>query len=99
MDDNTYRFSFESGYDNGDDTYGYAKQRSIETEVTHEDNVEWTSVLLDFADFLSGIYGYDVKDKIRFVGYGGCCIRAQQYSIDSPQSEFKFEKSDDEERS
>lgn len=97
MDDNTYRFSFESGYDNGDDTYGYAKQRSIEVEVTHEDNVEWTSVLLDFADFLSGIYGYDIKDKIRFIDYGGCCVRAQQYSIASPQSEFKFEKSDDEE--
>lgn len=98
MDDNTYRFSFESGYDNGDDTYGYAKQRSIETEVTHEDNVEWTSVMLDFADFLSGVYGYDIKNKIRFIDYGGCSTRAQEYSIDSKeQAEFKFEKSDDEE--
>lgn len=97
MYDNTYRFSFESGYDDGEDSYGYSKQRSIQFEVTHEDDVEWTSVMLDFADFLSSIYGYDVKDKLRFVDYGGCSARAQEYSIDPTQSEFKFEKSDKDE--
>ena len=54
--------------------------------------------MLDFADFLSGVYGYDIKNKIRFIDYGGCSTRAQEYSIDSPeQAEFKFGKSDDEE--
>jgi hypothetical protein len=94
MDDNTYRFSFESGYDNRDDGYGYPKQRTVEVSVSHDETAEWTSVMLDFADFLSSIYGYDVKNKLRFVDYGGGSVRAQEYSIDPSQSEFKF---DDEE--
>ena len=40
MDDNTYRFSFESGYDNRDDGYGYPKQRTVEVSVSHDDTAE-----------------------------------------------------------
>jgi hypothetical protein len=95
---NTYRFSFESEYDDEGTQYGYPKQKSMEMTVSHSSDTEWTSVMLDFADFLSGVYGYDIKDKLRFVNnYGYFSTRAAEYSIENPdtQQELDFEKSDE----
>ena len=32
-----------------------------------EDDVQWTTLIVKFADFLSSHYGYDVKEKIAFI--------------------------------
>ena len=32
-----------------------------------EDDVQWTTLILKFADFLNAQYGYDVKENIAFI--------------------------------
>jgi hypothetical protein len=50
--------------------------------VCYEDDTAWTSPLLDFAEFLSTIYGYDVREKIRFLDkYGVSDFRSEQYTL------------------
>jgi uncharacterized protein YydD (DUF2326 family) len=95
---NTYRFSYESEYDDEGTQYGYPKQKSMEMTVSHFSDTEWTAIMLDFADFLSGIYGYDVKNKLRFIDHHGYMLsRAAEYSIENPdtQQELDLEKSDE----
>ncbi len=95
---NTYRFSYESEYDDDGAQYGYPKEKSVEMTVSHSSDTEWTAVMLDFADFLSGIYGYDVKEKLRFVNnHGYFSTRAADYSIEIPdaQQELDLEKYDE----
>lgn len=36
-----------------------------------EDDTQWTSLIIKFADFLNAQYGYDIKEKIVFLSdYG-----------------------------
>lgn len=96
---NTYRFSFESDCDEDDNGWGYPKQKSVSMEVQHSEDTEWGPILLDFADFLSSIYGYDVKNKIRIVrGTSPFSSRVDEYCIldDGEQDEFNFNKDDKE---
>ena len=32
-----------------------------------EDDTQWTTLIIKFADFLNAQYGYDVKEKIAFI--------------------------------
>ena len=32
-----------------------------------EDDIQWTALIIKFADFLNAQYGYDVKEKIAFI--------------------------------
>ena len=95
---NTYRFSYESEYDDDGAQYGYPKEKSVEMTVSHSSDTEWTAVMLDFADFLSGVYGYDVKNKLRFIDYHGYLMsRTAEYSIENPdaQQELNLDNSDE----
>lgn len=44
---------------------------SVKTIVFSEDDMEsWPAVLAEFANFLSGVYGYDIAEKVFFKDYG-----------------------------
>ena len=64
-----------------------------------EDDTQWTSLIIKFADFLNAQYGYDVKEKIAFIcDYGfhdkWSVIGERTISKDA----FNIAKSFDEER-
>ena len=75
-----YTFRFET--DHSDDNGPYAARREFNSTVEYPDDISWTSPLLDFVEFLSTIYGYDIKEKIRFLDkYGVCDFRSQPYTL------------------
>jgi hypothetical protein len=45
------------------DTHG-DYQTNTKKFSADDESLTWMKVLNEFADFLSGVYGYDVKDKI-----------------------------------
>lgn len=56
-DETSYRFSYVSGH--GD--------REIEMRINLDEFETWHEVMLQFAGFLSSVYGYDIRDKIDFI--------------------------------
>jgi hypothetical protein len=55
-DRNCYRFSYDD------------EDRTISSTVYVDDAEQWSEVVTHFLDFLSGVYGYDIK---KFVDYKG----------------------------
>lgn len=53
-------------------TFSLEEQNNALTNVfVVEDDVQWTELIIKFADFLNAQYGYDVKEKIVFLSdYG-----------------------------
>lgn len=56
--------------DNEDFKHNYTFQYTNEDTSksvfkSYDEGVMWTEVLNDFVDYLSFVYGYDIKDKIR----------------------------------
>lgn len=98
MDKNTYTFMY-SEQPEQDHEGPYALQKRASHTCIYSDDVSWTTPLLDFAQFLSGIYGYDIVRKIRFddpLGTIKCCSRAGEYSLHKDAHFFEEEDFDDE---
>jgi hypothetical protein len=46
--------------------FSYLNEDSAKSfSKSYEEGVMWTEVLNDFVDYLSFVYGYDIKDKVR----------------------------------
>jgi len=100
---------FNMGFDSSDEDDSFqnhysfvyrniGEKRGVEYNQSFEDAVTWPEVLQAFVNFLNGVYGYDVSNKVR--------IEASPFGIDSgwsgsfyakgsPSAEFNF--SEDEE--
>ena len=75
-----FTFTFEAP--ERDDNGPYPSSKDVTMRVSYDDDTAWTSPLLDFAEFLSTIYGYDVREKIRFLDkYGVSDFRSEQYTL------------------
>jgi hypothetical protein len=47
-------------------TFSYTNEDTSKTSFkSYEEGVMWSEVLNDFVDYLSYVYGYDIKDKVR----------------------------------
>lgn len=47
-------------------TFSYTNEDGSKSlNKVYEEGVMWTEVLNDFVDYLSFVYGYDIKDKVR----------------------------------
>jgi hypothetical protein len=47
-------------------TFSYTNEKtSKSTFKSYEEGVMWSEVLNDFVDYLSYVYGYDIKEKVR----------------------------------
>lgn len=44
----------------------FAVEDSVMRNLTYDDAITWDAVLRDFIDFLSGIYGYDIGNSVKF---------------------------------
>jgi hypothetical protein len=80
MSKHYFTFTFEAP--ERDDNGPYPASKDVTMRVCYEDDTSWTSPLLDFAEFLSTIYGYDIREKIRFLDkYGVSDFRSEQYTL------------------
>lgn len=61
--DDVSRNHFSFSFVNPEDDRRITVDRSFEYDVT------WPSVLQEFVDFLSGVYGYDISRKIKVQQY------------------------------
>ena len=57
MIDNQMTIAFSCEHDE-DGNWSFSK--------TYDDATPWDTVLTDFLQFLSGVYGYDIRDKVSF---------------------------------
>lgn len=84
-------FTFQFTEDQDDDYSGpYPQCRSFTNHYDYPDDSSWTSQLLDFAEFLGLIYGYDIKSKIKFEDKYGLiahCDRAGEHSLHKDEDE------------
>jgi len=47
-------------------TFSYTNEDGSKSlNKVYEEGVMWSEVLNDFVDYLSYVYGYDIKDKVR----------------------------------
>lgn len=44
----------------------FAIDDNMMRNVTYDDTITWDCVLRDFINFLSGIYGYDIGESVKF---------------------------------
>lgn len=57
-------------------TFQYTNEDTAKSVFkSYDEGVMWTEVLNDFVDYLSFVYGYDIKEKVRvqspfWVGHG-----------------------------
>ena len=57
-----YGFSYYTPFDKENDTF--PQQTSSQKNITMSDAASWHMVLREFANFLSGIYGYDITKQV-----------------------------------
>jgi hypothetical protein len=65
--DNDFSHNYTFQYTNED--------KSLSVFKSYDEDVMWSEVLNDFVDYLSYVYGYDIKEKVRvqspfWVGHG-----------------------------
>lgn len=64
----TYTFGYLC-YDDENPSSLFPHEKSINTSVTFPDDGTWVSVLSEFCNFLSSVYGYSIKDKVYVAGF------------------------------
>ena len=69
--DDDIRESYSFKYTDGDRDIVYN---------THKDNIFWPDVLDKFLDFLSSVYGYDIRNSVK---------------VDRPADSFQFKNDED----
>ena len=57
VDNEDFKHNYTFQYTNEDTSKSVFK--------SYDEGVMWTEVLNDFVDYLSFVYGYDIKDKVR----------------------------------
>lgn len=62
MTTNTYAFSYNSA--TNEDLPQYPVQTHLNKVVSLDQDATWMMALREFLDFLSCIYGYDIKGKV-----------------------------------
>ena len=68
-------------------TFQHADEFSYtEKEVTIPEDAKWPSVVAACAEFLSAVYGYDIKDRI-IVKVGDEFVLLRQHVLDEALSE------------
>lgn len=59
---------------------------NVTKTVTLDESATWGRVVAEFAEFLSAIYGYDIKDKV-IVNIGGEYVALRQHVLDETINE------------
>lgn len=57
-----YTFSYNTSYDAL--THDYPKQTSAQKSITLSEDQPWHVAMREFANFLTGIYGYDITGQL-----------------------------------
>lgn len=67
MNNNVVHYGFHYRVNGRDDvTDQFAIEDAMTRDLTYDDSITWDAILRDFIDFLSGIYGYDIGDQVKF---------------------------------
>lgn len=74
MSNNLYTFTYDSAYE--EDPVGFPLQSSSNKRVVVSDEQPWPVVMREFANFMSGIYGYNITEKLFMKDFDG-----EEYSI------------------
>lgn len=83
---NQYSFQYAIRDDVGQD-FPVAKTSAVTLEF--HDSVLWTTVLDEFINFLSSVYGYDIRDQVEYLSY--------QEKLQKLKDEGKIELDEEEE--
>lgn len=83
---NQYSFQYAIRDDVGQD-FPVAKTSSVNLEF--HDSVLWTTVLDEFINFLSSVYGYNIRDQVEYLSY--------QEKLQKLKAEGKLELDEEEE--
>ena len=59
---NTYTFQYHSAFD--ENSGEYPNQTVASKTISVDDCSAWPTILREFTNFLSGIYGYDISDQV-----------------------------------
>lgn len=43
--------------------------KATQTSIQFHDDTVWTTVLDNFLDFLSNVYGYDIRSQVEYLSY------------------------------
>lgn len=56
-------------------------QTSSQKSITMSDGTAWPAIVREFANFLSGIYGYDIASKLLIEEWDGDHSRLTDYGV------------------
>lgn len=59
-----YQFQFQSAYDESNADGGFPVASNAQKSITVSDDSAWPVIMREFANFLSGIYGYNITEKV-----------------------------------
>lgn len=59
----------------------YPKQRSEQKNITVTEDQTWPVIMREFANFMSGIYGYDITSKLLIEEWDGDHVRLSDYGV------------------
>lgn len=62
-------------------TGSFPVQTSSQKSITMADGTAWPAIVREFANFLSGIYGYDIASKLLIEEWDGDHSRPTDYGV------------------
>lgn len=75
-----YTFTHQTPLD-VEQTGGFPLQTSSQKSITMDDGQAWPAIVREFANFLSGIYGYDITSKLLIEEWDGDHSRLTDYGV------------------
>ena len=87
----TIRYEFYLHERDSDSLSGFPEEKNMSAEVIFRSDVQWHSVLYEFAKFLGSHYGYDLTDKIKVDGEKlGDVVLNNTFAAEKLKKEFSF---------
>lgn len=80
MSFNTYNFAYSSSVDDTQEGI-FPTHTDCNKTITITDGAAWAVIMREFANFLSGVYGYNISEKILIEEWDGDHSRLDDYGV------------------